>query len=64
MFHRDSGYLEGRRVRKSRETSAMATRTSFGKQLISGLWAFAEFETLAQALAGRPAGPLSGADGR
>lgn len=46
LFHRDSGYLEGRRVRKSRETRAIATRTSFGKELISGLWAFAEFETL------------------
>ena len=46
MFHRDSGYLEGRRVRKSREMRAMRTRTSFGKELISGLWAFAEFETL------------------
>ena len=46
MFHRDAGYLEGRRVRKSRETRAMRTRTSFGKELISGLWAFAEFETL------------------
>jgi RIO kinase 1 len=46
LFHRDSGYLEGRRVRKSRETRAMRTRTSFGKELISGLWAFAEFETL------------------
>ncbi|MEW1953866.1 RIO1 family regulatory kinase/ATPase [Terrabacter sp. NPDC080008] len=48
MFHRDSGYLEGRRVRKSRETRAIRTRTSFGKELISGLWAFAEFETLAR----------------
>ncbi|RKT78614.1 RIO kinase 1 [Terracoccus luteus] len=46
LFHRDAGYLEGRRVRKSRETRAMATRTAFGKQVISGLWAFAEFETL------------------
>jgi RIO kinase 1 len=47
MFHRDAGYLEGRRVRKSRETRAMRTRTAFGKQLISGLWAAAEFNTLA-----------------
>lgn len=46
LFHRDAGYLEGRRVRKSRETRAMATRTAFGKELISGLWAFAEFDTL------------------
>lgn len=46
MFHRDAGYLEGRRVRKSRENRAMSTRTAFGKQLISGLWAHAEFATL------------------
>ena len=48
LFHRDAGYLEGRRVRKSREMRAMATRTEFGKQLISGQWAFAEFEALAR----------------
>ncbi|HET7399585.1 MAG TPA: RIO1 family regulatory kinase/ATPase [Intrasporangium sp.] len=47
LFHRDAGYLEGRRVRKSREMRAMRTRTEFGKQLISGMWAFAEFGTLA-----------------
>ncbi len=46
MFHRDAGYLEGRRVRRSRENRAMARRTEFGKVLISGQWAFAEFETL------------------
>ena len=46
LFHRDAGYLEGRRVRKSREMRAMATRTEFGKQLISGQWAAAEFAAL------------------
>ena len=46
LFHRDAGYLEGRRVRKSREMRAMATRTEFGKQLISGQWAAAEFSAL------------------
>jgi RIO kinase 1 len=46
MFHRDAGYLEGRRVRKSRETRAMKNRTAFGKELIGGLWAAAEFQTL------------------
>ncbi len=46
MFHRDAGYLEGRRVRRSRETRAMANRTSFGRQLIAGQWAAAEFEAL------------------
>jgi RIO kinase 1 len=48
MFHRDAGYLEGRRVRRSRETRAMARRTDFGKQLISNQWASAEFNALAE----------------
>lgn len=46
LFHRDSGYLEGRRVRKSREMRAMARRTDFGKQVIAGQWAMAEFDAL------------------
>jgi RIO kinase 1 len=46
MFHRDAGYLEGRRVRRSRETRAMARRTDFGKALISGQWAQTEFNAL------------------
>jgi RIO kinase 1 len=46
MFHRDAGYLEGRRVRRSRETRAMATRTSFGRELLAGKWANAEFASL------------------
>ncbi|MCU1365963.1 MAG: hypothetical protein JWN39_1602, partial [Ilumatobacteraceae bacterium] len=41
-------YLEGRKEKKSRERRAMATRTSFGKQLIAGRWAAAEFEMLAR----------------
>jgi RIO kinase 1 len=48
MFHRDAGYLEGRRVRRSRETRAMATRTEFGRELIAGQWASAEFAVLAK----------------
>ena len=47
MFHRDAGYLEGRRVRRSREMRAMATRTGFGRDLLSGQWAQAEFAALA-----------------
>ena len=31
MFHRDAGYTEGRRVRKSRERRALARRTEFGR---------------------------------
>lgn len=46
LFHRDAGYLEGRRVRKSREMRAMRNRTAYGNSLISGQWAFAEFMAL------------------
>lgn len=46
LFHRDAGYLEGRRVRRSRESRAMARRTDFGRTLIAGQWAHAEFATL------------------
>ena len=47
MFHRDSTYVEGRRVRRSRETRAMANRTSFGREVLAGQWAVAEFNVLA-----------------
>ncbi|WP_048554140.1 serine protein kinase RIO [Nostocoides japonicum] len=46
MFHRDAGYLEGRRVRRSRETRAMARRTEFGREVIAVQWAGAEFGAL------------------
>jgi RIO kinase 1 len=46
LFHRDAGYLEGRRVRKSRETRAMANRTGIGRSLIAQQWAATEFATL------------------
>jgi RIO kinase 1 len=46
LFHRDAGYLEGRRVRRSREMRAMTNRTSFGKEMIAGQWAAAEFGAL------------------
>ena len=59
LFHRDAGYLEGRRVRRSRETRAMATRTAFGKQLIAGQWAAAEFDALSRLWAlGRETGAV------
>jgi RIO kinase 1 len=48
MFHRDAGYLEGRRVRRSRETRAMANRTAFGRDVLSGQWASAEFAALSR----------------
>ena len=48
MFHRDSGYLEGRGVRESRINRAVASRSAFGKQAIAGQWADAEFTALAR----------------
>ncbi len=46
LFHRDSGYLDGRRVRKTRDMRAMQRRTEYGRALIACQWAFAEFEAL------------------
>jgi RIO kinase 1 len=55
MFHRDSGYVEGRRVRQSRTNRAVAGRTAFGRQALAGQWAGAEFGALVQLfLAGVP----------
>jgi RIO kinase 1 len=48
MFHRDAGYLEGRRLRKSREMRAIQTRTAFGRNLIAEQWAIAEFAALSR----------------
>jgi RIO kinase 1 len=48
LFHRDAGYLDGRRVRRSREMRAMANRSNFGKELIAGEWAAAEFGALSR----------------
>jgi RIO kinase 1 len=45
-FHRDASYLEGRRVRASREMRAMEKRSAFGRNLIAQRWALAEFDVL------------------
>ena len=55
LFHRDSEYLEGRRVRESRDSRAMANRTAIGRQMIAVQRANAEFSALCQLyLAGVP----------
>jgi len=60
LFHRDAGYLEGRRVRRSREMRAMNNRTAFGKELIAGQWAMAEFGALSHLWqVGRESGLIS-----
>src|SRR5579871_6002540 len=48
QFHRDAGYLEGRRVRESRVNRAVASRSDFGRQAIASQWANAEFSALVQ----------------
>lgn len=48
LFHRDAGYLEGRRMRRSREMRAMANRTTFGRNLIAEQWTVAEFAALSR----------------
>ncbi len=46
LFHRDSEYIEGRRVRESRASRAMASRTAVGREMIAAQWANAEFSAL------------------
>ncbi|WP_020498429.1 serine protein kinase RIO [Sciscionella marina] len=48
QFHRDAGYLEGRRMRKSRELRAVQNRTAFGRNLIAEQWTIAEFAALSR----------------
>jgi RIO kinase 1 len=48
MFHRDAEYLEGRRVRESRDNRAMARRTAIGRAMIAQQWASAEFAALSR----------------
>jgi RIO kinase 1 len=48
MFHHDSAYLEGRRVRESRVNRAMAGRTAAGREMLAEQWASAEFAALTQ----------------
>jgi RIO kinase 1 len=48
MFHRDSDYREGRRVRESRANRAMAAGSAAGREMIAREWASAEFAALCQ----------------
>ena len=46
LFHRDASYQEGRSTRRTRDVRAMEGRTGYGKRLLAGQWAFAEFDAL------------------
>ena len=48
QFHRDVEYLDGRRVRESRDNRAMARRTAVGRAMIAEQWAGAEFAALSR----------------
>jgi RIO kinase 1 len=48
LFHREAGYVEGRRTRRTRDTRAMAKRTGYGREVLSGQWAAAEFDALSR----------------
>ncbi len=46
QFHRDAGYVEGRRLKRSRDTRAVAKGTAFGREVAAGVWAQQEFGAL------------------
>lgn len=48
QFHRSTSYVEGRRVRASRDARAMAKGTDYGRAVQSAHWAWAEWEALKQ----------------
>ncbi len=43
LFHRDSGYTEGRKMRNSRDRRAVAKGSRYGRTVQAGQWAAAEF---------------------
>ncbi|WP_432945085.1 serine protein kinase RIO [Kribbella sp. CA-253562] len=45
-FHRSTAYVEGRRTRNSRDSRAMAKKSSHGRSVAAGQWAYAEWEAL------------------
>jgi RIO kinase 1 len=45
-FHRNAGYVEGRRTRRSRDSRALARKSDYGRRLAAGQWAWAEWESL------------------
>jgi RIO kinase 1 len=45
-FHRSSQYSEGRRLRNTRDTRAVARGSSYGRSVAAARWAYAEFEAL------------------
>jgi RIO kinase 1 len=45
-FHRSSAYVEGRRLRNTRDARALSKKSSHGRAVAAGQWAGAEWESL------------------
>jgi RIO kinase 1 len=45
-FHRSSSYTEGRRMRNTRDSRAVAKGSAYGRTVTASRWAYAEFEAL------------------
>ena len=45
-FHRSTAYAEGRRMRNTRDTRALARKSRHGRSVAAGQWAWAEWEAL------------------
>ena len=46
QFTRSGTYTDGRRMRNTRDTRAMANKSSYGRQVAAGQWALAEWNAL------------------
>jgi RIO kinase 1 len=47
-FHRSTAYVEGRRIRNSRDTRALQKKSAHGRNVAAGQWAGAEWGALCQ----------------
>ena len=45
-FHRSAAYTDGRKVRNTRDARAMARKTSHGRAVAAGQWAWSEWQSL------------------
>ena len=45
-FHRSAAYTEGRKVRRTRDARALARKSSYGRSVAAGQWAWAEWQAL------------------
>ena len=46
LFRRDADYTQGRQIRNTRDTRAMARKSTHGRAVEAGLWAHAEWDAL------------------